>query len=48
VGAIERKIIQAHWNNGGDGSHVQEGFGRGPKGEGFIYPGNSPKQVKLN
>ena len=48
VGAVERKTVQTHGNDGGDGSHVQEGFGQRPKGEGLIYPGNDPGQIKLN
>ena len=44
VGPIEGKVIQTD----GNGSHVQEGFGRRPKKEGLIYPGNNSKQVKPN
>jgi len=48
MGAIEGKAIETNRDDGGDGSHVQEGFERRPKTEGLIYPGNDPKWIKLN
>jgi len=48
MGAIKRKAVKADRNDGGDGSHVQEGFGWQPKEEGLIYPGNNPERIKLN
>ena len=48
VGAGKGKTIQADRNDGGDGSHVQEGFGRRLKMRGLIYPGNDPNWVMPN
>jgi len=45
MGAVKGKVIEVDRDDGGDGSHVQKGFGWRPKGEGLIYPGNSPKWI---
>jgi len=45
MGAVKGKMVKADGNDGGDGSHVQEGFGQQLKEEGLIYPGNDPEWV---
>jgi len=39
------KAVQADRNDGDDGSHVQDVFGRRFKTRGLIYPGNYPERV---
>jgi len=46
--SVKGKTIQTDRNDGGDGSHVQEGFGQRSKMEGLIYPGIDPERVMLN
>jgi len=48
VDTIEGKVVQTNGNDGGDGSHVQEGFGRQSKTEGLIYPGIDPERIMPN
>jgi len=48
VGPREREMRKADRDNGGDGSHVQEGFGRQPKRRGLIYPGHDPEWIMPN
>jgi len=48
VDTVEGKAVQTNGNDGGDGSHVQEGFGRQSKTEGLIYPGIDPERIMPN
>jgi len=48
VDAVQRKAIETNRNDGGNGSHVQEGFGRRLNLEGLIYPGIDPKRIMPN
>jgi len=48
VGAVKRKVVETDGDDSGDGSHVQEGLKRRPKGEGLMYPGNDPEWIEPN
>jgi len=48
MGAVQRKVVGTNGDDGGDGSHVQEGLEWQPKWEGLIYPGNDPKRIRPN
>jgi len=48
MGAIKGKTVQTDGNDGGDGSHVQERFGRRSKMRGLIYPGIDPERIMPN
>jgi len=41
--AVKGEAVKADRNDGGDGSHVQEGFGWRLKEKGLIYPENDPE-----
>ena len=46
MGPIQRETIKTDGDVGGNGgSHVQEAFGRRPKMEGLIFPGNNPERI---
>jgi len=45
MGTSKGKTVQSNRNDGGDGSHVQEGFGWRSKTEGLIYPGIDPERI---
>jgi len=48
VNAVEGKAVQTDRDDGGNGSHVQEAFGRRLKRRGLIYPGNNPDRIMPN
>ena len=48
VDTVKGETIQTDGNDDGDGSHVQEQFGRRSKRRGLIYPGNDPEWVMPN
>jgi len=48
MGPVKGKAIQSNGNDGGDGSHVQEGLKRQSKTRGLIYPGIDPKWIMPN
>jgi len=48
VSAVQRKTVETNGDDGRNGSHVQEGFGRRLNSEGLIYPGIDPEQIMLN
>ena len=48
VSTVMGKTVQADGNDGGDGSHVQEGLKQRSKTRGLIYSGIDPKRIMPN